>query len=55
MKNSPNVVPESSEQSQGIHGLVRFWACFLITLAALGLISGLMLVGLFLVMGYGFF
>ena len=55
MKNSPNVAPASSAPSPGINSTVRFWVCFLLCGAALGLISGLMLVGLFLVMGYRIF
>jgi hypothetical protein len=55
MKNSPTVVPASPEQSQGLNGLVRFWACFLLCLAALGLIAGLLLAGFFLLMGYRVF
>jgi len=55
MKNSPNVVSASSEQPQGMNSLVRFWLCFLLCLAALGIISGLMLVGLFALMGYRIF
>jgi hypothetical protein len=52
MKNSPNVVSAPPEPSPGGSSLVRFWACFVLCLAALGLVSGLMLVGLFLLMGY---
>jgi hypothetical protein len=52
MKNSPDVVPDSSGSPQGINSLVRFWLFFILCLAALGLVSGLMLVGLFLLMGY---
>ena len=55
MKNGPNVVSASSEASQGLNSLVRFWACFFVCLIALGLISGLMLAGFFLLMGYRVF
>jgi hypothetical protein len=40
------------ENAGGIKSLVRFWVCFLLCLAGLGIVSGLMLVGLFLLMGY---
>jgi hypothetical protein len=55
MKNSPNVVSASSGPSQGINGLLRFWACFFLCLVALGLIAGLLLAGFFLLMGYRVF
>jgi hypothetical protein len=55
MKIGPNVVSASSEPSQGINSLVRFWACFFLCLIVLGIISGLMLAGLFLLMGYRVF
>ena len=55
MKNSPNVVSASPEKSHGLDSRVQFWACFLLSLVALGLISGLMLAGLFLLMGYHVF
>jgi len=55
MKNSPNVVSVSSEPSPDGNSLVRFWACFFLCLLALGLISGLMLAGFFLLMGYRVF
>ena len=35
-----------------MQSLVRFWLCFILCLTVLGLVSGLMLVGLFLLMGY---
>ncbi|MGD0815204.1 MAG: hypothetical protein ABSA83_16520 [Verrucomicrobiota bacterium] len=53
MKNSPN--PGSSDSPHGFDSLVRFWACFFLCLIALGIISGLMLGGLFLLMGYRMF
>jgi hypothetical protein len=55
MKNGPDVVSVSAGQSQGINSLVRFWACFLLCLIVLGLVAGLMLEGLFLLMGYQVF
>jgi hypothetical protein len=55
MKNGPNVVSASSEPSQGINSLVRFWLCFFLCLIVLGLVSGLMLAGFFLLMGYQVF
>jgi len=55
MKNGPNVVSASPDTSQGINSLARFWACFFFCLIALGFISGLMLAGLFLLMGYRVF
>jgi hypothetical protein len=60
MKNSPNVVPapapaEQPQPQEGPNTLVRFWACFFLCLAVLGFVSGLMLAGLFLLMGYKIF
>jgi len=55
MKNSPNIVSAPSEQPQGLDSLLRFWACFVLCLVALGLIAGLMLAGFFLLMGYRVF
>jgi hypothetical protein len=55
MKNSPNVVPASSEPSPDGNSVLRFWACFLFCLCVLGLVSGLMLAGFFLLMGYRVF
>lgn len=51
MKNSPDV-PASPAEAHGFNSLIRFWVCFLVCLGVVGLISGLMLVGLFLIMGY---
>ena len=51
MKNGAKVVPASG-QPHGFDSLVRFWACFFVCLITLGIIAGLMLAGLFLVMGY---
>ena len=44
-----------SEPPQRLHSLARFWACFFLCLIAIGLISGLMLAGFFLLMGYRVF
>jgi hypothetical protein len=55
MKSSPNVVSASSGQPQDGSGVVRFWVCFFLCLLALGIISGLMLAGFFLLMGYRVF
>jgi hypothetical protein len=52
---SPNVVSAPSQPPQGFNSLVQFWACFFLCLIALGIISGLMLAGLFLFMGYKVF
>jgi hypothetical protein len=35
--------------------LARFWVCFAVCLVALAVISGMMLAGLFLLMGYRVF
>jgi len=57
MKNAP--IPEvpaaPAEAPHGFDSIVRFWACFLVCLVVLGVISGLMLAGLFLLMGYHVF
>jgi hypothetical protein len=55
MKSNLETVSAPAEESQGTNSLVRFWLCFLLTLAALGLISGFLLFGLFLIMGYRIF
>jgi hypothetical protein len=62
MKNDPkNIaaqasVPVPSEpQENRAASLIRFWACFFVCLVVLGIISGLMLAGLFLLMGYRVF
>lgn len=61
MKNAPAPVgspapsPDVAEAPHGFDSIVRFWACFLVCLVALGIISGLMLAGLFLLMGYKVF
>jgi hypothetical protein len=55
MKPNSNVVSAPSEPSQGEGGIVRFWVSFLLCLVALGLVSSLMLTGLFLLMGYRVF
>jgi hypothetical protein len=53
MKNGANRVP--SQPPRGLESLVRFWACFFLCLVILGIISGLLLGGLFLLMGYRVF
>jgi hypothetical protein len=53
MKNGPNVA--SPKRPRGLDSLVRFWACFFLCLVILGIISGLLLGGLFLLMGYRVF
>jgi hypothetical protein len=53
MKNGANRVP--SQPPRGLDSLVRFWACFFLCLVILGIISGLLLGGLFLLMGYRVF
>jgi hypothetical protein len=55
MKTVPNVVSAPAKPPQDVRGLLRFWACFFLCLVVLGIISGLMLAGLFLVMGYRVF
>ena len=55
MKNSPNAAPAPPESTQGFNSLARFWACFIFCLVALGIVSALMLAGLFLLMGYRVF
>jgi hypothetical protein len=59
MKNVPvpadGPAPVPDEAPHGFDSIVRFWACFLVCLVALGIISGLMLFGLFLLMGYHVF
>jgi hypothetical protein len=44
-----------AETAQAPGSLIRFWTCFFLCLLALGLISGLMLAGFFLLMGYRVF
>jgi hypothetical protein len=55
MKNGPNVVPASPAPPPRLNSVLRFWACFILSLAILGIISGLMLTGFFLLMGYHVF
>jgi hypothetical protein len=55
MKNSPNVVPASAAQPQAAPSLARFWTCFFLCLLILGVISGMMLAGFFMLMGYRVF
>jgi hypothetical protein len=55
MKIGPNVVSAPSQPPQGLNSLLQFWACFFLCLIVLGIISGLMLAGLFLLMGYRVF
>jgi hypothetical protein len=55
METGSNVLSASSEPSHGAVRLLRFWASFLLCLVVLGLISGLMLAGLFVLMGYRMF
>jgi len=55
MKNSLNVASAASEAAPGLNNVLRFWACFFFCLLALGLISGLLLAGVFLLMGYRVF
>ena len=38
-----------------INTTLRFWACYIVGLVALGVISALMLTGFFLLMGYHVF
>jgi hypothetical protein len=46
---------ENKTTTQRPNTLLRFWLCFFCCLIVLGIISGLMLAGLFLLMGYRVF
>lgn len=54
MKNSQTTSSTPTTET-GLNTIVRFWACFAVCLVALALISGLMLTGFFLLMGYHVF
>lgn len=53
-KSSPTTEPATAGPDR-VRSLVRFWLCFLGCLAVLSVISGLLLFGLFLFMGYRIF
>jgi len=55
MKNSPDIASAAPENTPGLNSVVRFWACFLLCLMALGVVAGAMLAGFFLLMGYRVF
>jgi hypothetical protein len=55
MKNSQNITSAASAETPGVNSVLRFWACFAVCLIVLGAISGLMLAGFFLLMGYHVF
>ena len=55
MKDTPNNETVAAKPSQGSDTLLSFWVSFIVSLIGLGIISALMLAGLFLLMGYHIF